>query len=281
MKGKSTFTPLEIRKLKELILQRNKATPSQQKAIRQKMRNLGFFGQDDWGIRDLQIADLDSLIKSGQIGVEADGPVLNIPRPQLAKVAKSTPQIISVAKNNVVNIDKILADFTKRCFDPVINDETSLPCCPGNYIICLKSNSNLPKLRITPVFEKLAGLTVIYTGIASQSLRSRDYRQHFKGNNAGRSTLRKSLGVLFGYKQIPRDKDPRTGKTKFCENDEKHLSKWMQMNLVMYFNSSNDYLEIERRLIERLNPPLNLKGNYNSVNSEFRRLLSNLRRARP
>ncbi len=118
---------------------------------------------------------------------------------------------------------------------------------------------------------------MIYTGIASGSLRTRDYREHFKGNNAGRSTLRKSLGVLFGYKQIPRDKEPNTGKTKFGNLDEQKLSEWMCANLVMFFFTTLNFNTIEIKLINHFNPPLNLKDNNNIINSDFRQLLSSLR----
>jgi hypothetical protein len=111
----------------------------------------------------------------------------------------------------------------------------------------------------------------------SSSLRSRDYRQHFKGNNAGRSTLRKSLGVLFGYKKIPRDIDPNTGKTKFSDADESKLSEWMLKNLIMFFLPNKDHDSLELGLIRHFNPPLNLKDNHGLVNGNYRRFLSSLR----
>ncbi|MGK4568125.1 hypothetical protein [Flavobacterium sp. 3HN19-14] len=69
MKGKNIFTKSEITEIEKLIVLRNKTAPSDQKAIRQKMRNLGFYGRDDYGITDLQINDLNSLIKSGRIKI--------------------------------------------------------------------------------------------------------------------------------------------------------------------------------------------------------------------
>ena len=57
--------------------------------------------------------------------------------------------------------------------------------------------------------------------LVKKSLKKRDYKQHFAGNNSGGSTLRKSLGSLMGLKKIPRDKNnPFNGKTKFSETDE-------------------------------------------------------------
>lgn len=143
--------------------------------------------------------------------------------------------------------------------------------------MCLKKNSTLPTVSIKPILTNFEGLEIIYTGIASGSLRTRDFRQHFNGNNAGRSTLRKSLGVLFGYKQIPRDSNPATGKSKFNIEDEQKLSEWMCNNLVMYFLPTADYKDIEIELINQFNPPLNLKDNRNIINFDYRRLLSSLR----
>jgi hypothetical protein len=69
MKGRKIFTETEIAELKRLIILRNKTAPSAQKAIRQKMRNIGFYGKDDWGINDLQLSDLETLINSGRITI--------------------------------------------------------------------------------------------------------------------------------------------------------------------------------------------------------------------
>ena len=69
MKGKHEFTESEIARLRELIGKRVHATREQQKRIRDAMRRIGFYGQDDWGIRNCPLADLDGLIRSGQIPV--------------------------------------------------------------------------------------------------------------------------------------------------------------------------------------------------------------------
>ena len=78
-----------------------------------------------------------------------------------------------------------------------------LPDKPGNYFIVLRVNCQLPSIGITPIYHKWnyenVKYDIIYTGISNQSLRVRDYKQHFTGNNAGRSTLRKSLGSMMGF----------------------------------------------------------------------------------
>ncbi len=69
MKGKDTFTKQEIKKLEELIVLRTNTPSSAQKQIRDKMRELGFYGRDDWGISNLQVTDLHLLIKTGRLKI--------------------------------------------------------------------------------------------------------------------------------------------------------------------------------------------------------------------
>ena len=67
MKGTNVFTKSEINELRELIRQRVKADSSKQKRIRDKMRAIGFYGRDDFGIVDMTESDLDMLLESGRI----------------------------------------------------------------------------------------------------------------------------------------------------------------------------------------------------------------------
>ncbi len=277
MKGRNTFSKTEIAELERLIVLRTKTSASGQKAIRQKMRNIGFYGKDDWGIINLQSADLHSLITTGRIKVISNdfNPKATV---KVHKVQKTKTQTTSTGETTDLN--SILEIFKLNRFDPQADSETTIDNCSGNYIICLRKESKLPSVSVSPILTTFEGLKVIYTGIAGGSLRTRDYRQHFKGNNAGRSTLRKSLGVLFIYKQIPRDKDPKSGRTKFNQKDELELTEWMHSNLIMFFLPTADYDNIELKLINNFNPPLNLKDNHNITNKDFRRLLSNLRATR-
>lgn len=277
LKGKDTFTQSEINKLEELIKIRNNTPSSKQKNIRDKMRNIGFYGRDDWGITDLQLSELHTLINKKEIKVIGTNSIVS---DTITIKSKETERLTdkSLLKPKLSDLKIILDDLKLNCFDPNIDIETKIPDSPGNYILCLRKHSKLPTPTTTTItLTKFEGLDVIYTGIAGKSLRNRDYKQHFIGNNAGSSTLRKSLGVLFGYKLISRDKDPNTGKTKYRLEDEIELSKWMKSNLIMYFLPTADYKKIEIKLITHFNPPLNLKDNKNHVNTEFRKLLSNLR----
>lgn len=171
-----------------------------------------------------------------------------------------------------------MANF--KLFDPMTMDSNTLPNVPGNYVFLLRKGSQLPKVDIEPQIPEftLDGNTyqAIYTGIASESLRQRVYRIHFIGNNASRSTLRKSIGSLFGYDLIPR-KEGDSKHKKFKPADEEKLTEWMKNNLLLAFVENADPESMEDKLIAELNPPLNLEKNHNKVNAEFRALLSKLR----
>ena len=171
-----------------------------------------------------------------------------------------------------------MANF--KLFDPMTMDSNTLPNVAGNYVFLLRKGSRLPKVDIEPKIPEVTidGNTyqAIYTGIASENLRQRVYRTHFVSNNASRSTLRKSIGSLFGYDLIPRKEGDLKHK-KFKPANEEKLTEWMMSNMLLAFVENADPEPLEEKLIAELNPPLNLDKNTNMVNKEFRALLSKLR----
>lgn len=173
-----------------------------------------------------------------------------------------------------------------KLFDPKRDSQSLLPNLPGNYLIILRLNSRLPEIATTPKMKTIEiqeeTYCIIYTGISQISIKKRDYRQHFAGNNAGKSTLRKSLGSLMGFAKIPRDKNkPNNGKTKFNKQDENSLTLWMANNLLLLYcigNTSEDIKHWETKLINEYNPPLNIQNNKNLINKEYRDKLKELRK---
>ncbi|MAM29452.1 MAG: hypothetical protein CMC13_10570 [Flavobacteriaceae bacterium] len=278
MKGKNQFSKSEFKQLKILIKEKQTADKTEQKSIRNRIRKIGFYFSDFSNKKKgYDISDLEQLVKTGQIKIV--GLINNIEKPKIATKQKENSKQTEVNTFNKLNLTKVLVNFAKNRFEPNKDLENVIPDTCGNYIICLKKQSKLPKSEYKVELQSFDGLNVIYTGIAGKSLKKRDYRQHFKGN-AGSSTLRKSLGVLFGYKLIPRDKNPESRKTKFDLKDESKLSDWMNLNLVMYFLPNSDFDDLENKLIDRLNPPLNLSKNKNLINESFRKNLSELRNNR-
>lgn len=162
-------------------------------------------------------------------------------------------------------------------FDPAVDERTTLPDAPATYIACLRPGIDLPKTNGEPVYTDLNGHRVLYIGTAKKSLRRREYVEHFEAD-AGRSTLRKSLGVLFGYNMIPRDrKFAGSRKTKFNPDSEQQLSTWMKQSLVLFWAAAGTPTEMEKALIVKFDPPLNLDRNRNTVNWFFRERLKTLR----
>lgn len=122
-----------------------------------------------------------------------------------------------------------------RCSHLMTDNEEDIPDSPGNYIVYLNKGSRLPDIGIGYTSQKMKSLEIIYTGVATESLRTRDYQNHFNGNDAGWSTLMKSIGAMFRYRQVPRDKNkPENGKTKLTDKDEEKLSEWMKENLTLF-----------------------------------------------
>ena len=172
-----------------------------------------------------------------------------------------------------------LKDFIP--FNPLTDSGSKIPEAPGNYIVTIRDIAALPKLGHKIVTQQFRGQEIIYTGISKKNLYKRIWKSHF-GGHAGKSTLRLTLGCLFGYTLIPRDKhDPNNGKVRFNADDERELREWMKENLVFHILPNEAPKALESELIEKFNPPLNLDECTNPVNQEFRSTLTHLRGQRP
>ncbi|MDE6577194.1 MAG: hypothetical protein K2J82_02505 [Muribaculaceae bacterium] len=172
-------------------------------------------------------------------------------------------------------------------FDPTVDKESKIVDCPGLYVLLLRKGSKLPECGVdyTPCMITYDGeeYELIYVGISNKSLRKRDFHQHFTKNNAGQSTLRKSIGSLMGLKKTYRsegEKGKPSPKIKFVDNDEEKLSEWMKKNLLLLFKASSNPKDMEKDMIAVLNPPLNISENTNFINRPYRDNLSRLRNDR-
>lgn len=170
-----------------------------------------------------------------------------------------------------------------KMFDPMKSDEDLPLQKPGNYIFLLRPGVKLPEevIREQPIFKSLefegTKYEVLYTGVTKDSLYKRVFKIHLTGNNAGKSTLRKSLGCLWGYTFVARDKKPDSKKTKFADKDEMSITTWMRKNLLVLFVPNSNFEADEQELIDTFNPPLNLDKNHNTVNLNYRQQLKVLR----
>lgn len=182
-----------------------------------------------------------------------------------------------------MSLDKLLLLLENNLFDPLFDSPSDLPDLPGIYLMTTRSIDCLPKKMRGLSYEYMSDNPVIYTGIAGRStskkksIRERDYKSHFLGN-ARKSTLRKSLGVLFELKAMQYDGEIGSSKYKFIKSDENKLTEWMKGNLYLHFLAIENPASIEQYLISHFNPPLNIMGNINSINLDFRNELSQLRK---
>lgn len=182
-----------------------------------------------------------------------------------------------------MTMGNLLSELHKNIFIPDTDVPEKLPDGPGAYLICVKNLDTLPEEMKCLDYNFADGLPVIYVGIAGRptstlkSLRRRDYRNHFNGT-ARSSTLRKSLGVLFGMKK--EFTGEKAYKYRFKAEDEEKLSAWMKNNLIMHFVSIDNPMKFEIYMIDQYEPPLNLKDNHSDKNKMFRKELSKLRCAR-
>ena len=94
MKGKNVFTQNEITEIVALIRQRCSADRGKQKQIRAKMRRIGFYGQDDFGISDMTEEKFYRLIESEKI-IISDGSTAKVPP------VPSKREEISLTSNNL------------------------------------------------------------------------------------------------------------------------------------------------------------------------------------
>lgn len=144
MKGKNTFTEKEIDELKRLITLRvNSTNKSEKKKLRDKMRKIGFYGGDDWGINDCQIADLERLASEGRIKVICNNLISkseyisNVKEPAKEKIATDFASVEEeLIKGDFKSVGSLSAD--------------AIPNEAGIYCIKLRKNYTLP-----PKFGKI------------------------------------------------------------------------------------------------------------------------------
>ena len=144
-------------------------------------------------------------------------------------------------------------------------------------MICAKNKAIIKQNMPGAAYPEIDGNPIIYVGISeTQGLRDRDYKNHFNGT-ARNSTLRKSLGSLFGWR-ADRIYD-NSGRYRFNTMREKELTRWMCDNLIMFywFCLNSELGDLETKLINELDPPLNISKNKSPINKVFRKELKKLR----
>lgn len=254
MKGKNTFTHKEIDELKRLItLRANSTSKSEQKKLRDKMRKIGFYGRDDFGITDCQVTHLEKLISDGRIKVIGNNLISkseytsNVKEPAKEKIATDFASVEEkLIKGDFKSVSSLSAD--------------AIPNESGIYCIKLRENSKLP-----PKYGKIREDGIIYIGIASKSLRERLWEEELNHKRA--ATFFRSIGAMLDY--LPPKGSlygKKTRNYKFSLEDTDKIQKWMKQSLrVNFIKVENSEIDnIEDSLIKKYTPLVNISKNPNA-----------------
>lgn len=168
------------------------------------------------------------------------------------------------------------------CAEEVVKPSTTIPSTAGIYGWYFDD-----ALSLVPREGAVAhdGWSMLYVGISprrpskdgrmsKQTIRKR-IQNHFAGNNASRSTLRLSLGVLLADElQLVLKPSGGNGRLSFGIDGERVLSQWMASHARVVWQTHPAPWDLEDELIETLDLPLNLDGNRSNA---FHPVLSALR----
>lgn len=254
---KTTYTAQEIEALKQLIQLRVKADRSKQKHIRDKMRDMGFYGSE-FGIRDCHVSDLERLINCGIIKVvggkqEMQQTPMATASPIDAVKAERKPssptfQAGEDAENSLINGPFVAVSS--------LNDG-SVPNDSGLYCIKLRKGIALPT-RYGDVRDD----GIIYIGQAVV-LKERLWDNEL--NHEGAATFFRGVGAMLGY--LP-PRGSLIGKKnqnnyRFSPEDTECIRQWMRVSLLVnWIHVEKEELDnVEKQLIKKYCPIFNNKHN--------------------
>jgi len=165
-------------------------------------------------------------------------------------------------------LDQITRELCRQPSD--LTDVATLPAGPGLYAWWAPSvvfpdlpgqpNSSSPELRL------------LYLGITTRPLRKRIISEHLA--RSGKSTLRRALAGLLLTQEGYRTQ--WTDRVVLVPEDEVRLTTWMHKHLWLTTALHPEPRTVERQLIERLRPPLNIEG---AEASTIRSTIQSARRA--
>ena len=162
----------------------------------------------------------------------------------------------------------------------VLSRPSPIPAIPGVYGWWF---DRLPIPLDASNCRQFQELTLLYTGIspkrpplngrpASRGQLRQRIRTHYAGNAEG-STLRKTLGCLLAAELGIQLRRVGSGSRRTFVQGEQELSQWMAEHAYVSFTPHERPWELEERLIELLDLPLNLDGNSrNAFHPELTRV---------
>jgi hypothetical protein len=258
--GRRSFTPAEIDELRRLIREKQTADPSRQKALRARMRRMGFhisdFASDVGGF---VASDLDDLIRRGVIVVggadavpETPPPLTPSPAPQAAE-ARDAAEVVAALAGTPVRVAAAL--------EPT--QDGGAPSAPGFYA-WWSAQGVIAGAPHHPHPER-PELGLLYVGISPArpssrgGIRSRALGQHVRGNTSS-STFRFVLASLLREELAL---TPRRSASKIVldNGDNYRLRQWQLKHLSLTWCVRERPWEVEGEVIALMEPPLNSSGN--------------------
>jgi hypothetical protein len=254
MKGKTQFSRDEANRIIELIEQKLLASQSEQKNIRNQLRNIGFYYSNFSNKKGYNVNDFNQLIVSRNIEIKNED---NSTKQQLKTSGKESkkeiPNIISDKKNDFEEIDQRFLIENKFVSYSELDNE--ILNCTGFYLIKLKLGSKLPD-RYQNVLDQRKN-KYIYIGKAEgQTLKDR-LEQEIEHKSPG--TFFRSIGTVLEKSPIKGHLKGKKNQNnfKFSESDTLEIIEWLKMNVeISIIKNTNDF-NFEKTLINKYCPLLN------------------------
>jgi hypothetical protein len=156
-----------------------------------------------------------------------------------------------------------MTDLNLSAWPRAANTQTIYPNSAGVYALFLREGAAIPNVRP-------GEFGLVYVGLG-QGARGLAARCHFKGSTASHSP-RRSLSALLAdqlsLQPIFIRKPSGATTFKLDKASEQMLDRWMENNLSVAFQLSDNPGEHERELIRRWEPPLNCDKKICPLNSQ-------------
>jgi len=141
----------------------------------------------------------------------------------------------------------------------------------GVYVFYLRKEALLPDCGLKIKFRRYKGRRIFYSG-SSNRLYSRLIRGHLK--HGGVSTIRRTIGALFGFVSQLRYPNSKSKTTRFSVEEEQVITDWIRNNIIIQVYFTKDYKALETWIIKEFLPPGNLSQVKDRRNLDLRKLIS-------
>jgi hypothetical protein len=264
------FSRSEIEKIKSLLDEVRRSDRVRQKSLRAQLRRLGFYitdyATDQAGFTR---SDVDRLVARGTITIAEDlaqPAAWRPPEPSPAerKVSAGPSSDDRPPDESSAHVEDALVAVSSERARLLEDQIERVPASPGLYAIYGDEVWHELGLGDPPDDRPL------YVGKAEDSLAARDIKTHFGDGRTGQSTVRRSFAALLADRLDLRGMPRNPGNPGHYSNyglspdHDRKLTAWMRRNLRLAVwakpvDLPESLIAIERAVLARLRPPLNLK----------------------